>query len=506
MYNLAEEQTDMNRALWFCTQTKAARRVWCGAGIVLLLAASAPGVTYYYVNAARPNDSGNGLTWATAKQTIQAAVDLAASGDTVWVTNGVYTLGGRPAPGSTLSNRVCISKPITVRSVNGWTGTTIQGAGPYGSAAVRCAFLSNSCTLTGFTLSGGYTASAGDVRMQCSGGGVIIYGSCSLVNCRVQNSRASWLGGGAFVNNGGTLNNVTFFGNVAGLEGGGAWLGGGATMRGGAFTGNDAKRGGGAQLHDASIRSVSLAQNGATESGGGLYLSDGARGYDLTFSNNTAGDRGGGAHLLGASVISNATFYYNEAATNGGGVFLTTNCFVYNALMHKNTARNEGGGAYLNGGGALHSCTIASNRAARGGGVTCYSKGSNVNCIIYYNLATIEGNNHYGHDTGMRYVSCCLTPYPSGPQNAGGNITNAPQFVNVSDNYHLNANSPCIDAGTNLPWMAGAEDLDGNPRIYDGRVDMGCYEFIPEPASWGVLGLFAIYKLRFTIWQRRRRR
>ncbi len=45
--------------------------------------------------------------------------------------------------------------------------------------------------------------------------------------------------------------------------------------------------------------------------------------------------------------------------------------------------------------------------------------------------------------------------------------------------YHLSPDSPCINAGTpdasglNLPPM----DLAGNYRIWDDRVDMGCYEF-----------------------------
>jgi len=44
-------------------------------------------------------------------------------------------------------------------------------------------------------------------------------------------------------------------------------------------------------------------------------------------------------------------------------------------------------------------------------------------------------------------------------------------------NLRLLANSPCINAGTNQAWMVGAFDLDGNPRIAGGRVDMGAYEY-----------------------------
>lgn len=55
--------------------------------------------------------------------------------------------------------------------------------------------------------------------------------------------------------------------------------------------------------------------------------------------------------------------------------------------------------------------------------------------------------------------------------------TNQPEY------YQLSSGSPCINTGTadttgiNLPPM----DLAGNWRIWDGRIDMGCYEYGSEP-------------------------
>jgi len=58
-----------------------------------------------------------------------------------------------------------------------------------------------------------------------------------------------------------------------------------------------------------------------------------------------------------------------------------------------------------------------------------------------------------------------------------GNIANAPLFMDAaSGNFRLQSNSPCINAGRNADARDGS-DLDGNPRIVGGTVDIGAYEF-----------------------------
>ena len=69
-----------------------------------------------------------------------------------------------------------------------------------------------------------------------------------------------------------------------------------------------------------------------------------------------------------------------------------------------------------------------------------------------------------------------------------GNIDEDPLFVGGDPfSYELTKYSPCIDAGT--PDTTGlhlpATDLAGNPRIFNGRIDIGAYEYqgygIDEP-------------------------
>lgn len=187
--------------------------LWC---LTVSLSASA---AVRYVDANSPNPVPPFTSWQTAAREIQRAVDLSSAGDEILVTNGVYSSGiSRPAQGSTLTNRVCLDKAVTLRSVNGPLVTIIEGYQTTprwadSSVAVRCAYVGSGAILEGFTLTKGDTRNEGPWISDANGGGVFCQSPNSLVRrCIIQGNVAYGEGGGAF---GGRLENCLIIRNSA---------------------------------------------------------------------------------------------------------------------------------------------------------------------------------------------------------------------------------------------------------------------------------------------------
>lgn len=169
-----------------------------------------PNVIWYV--STNGNDSAAGTNWATAKQTIQVAINAASTGDTVLVSNGVYAAGGMAAGGN-WGTRVVLTIPIPVRSVNGAAVTIIKG-----DSGTRGAYVCNGAVLDGFTVRDGYTDfywdSWGDRRQ---GGGVFCEPSGVVANCIIRNNFAMENGGGVYR---GIIRNCYITAIESGAEGG----------------------------------------------------------------------------------------------------------------------------------------------------------------------------------------------------------------------------------------------------------------------------------------------
>src|SRR5215469_3525838 len=201
--------------------------------LVVSTSISAAAATHY-VDANSPGPVPPYLSWATAATVIQDAVDVASGGDEIVATNGTYAAGGHAVYNS-FTNRVALTKPLLLRSVNGPAFTAIQGyqipGVTNGPAAIRCVYLTNGAILSGFTVTNGGTLSgilySNDYNYQQIGGGVWCETGAAVTNCLIVGNSATDFGGGAY---GGTLYDCTLAGNLTaiGLGGGGATEGGGA--------------------------------------------------------------------------------------------------------------------------------------------------------------------------------------------------------------------------------------------------------------------------------------
>ena len=411
-----------------------------------LLAFRIPAATLY-VSLTSTNPVPPYAGWSVAATNIQDAINATAPGDLVLVTNGIYR--GLVTNGNN-AGTIVTTNAITIQSVNGSSATWIDG----NHSSWSCAVLADGTTLAGFTITNGYGFNGGAVN--CATTNVFI-SNCLIVS---NTAWAHYAGGVLY----GTLSNCTLLGNNSANGGGAAY----ATLINCTLVGNTSTSGGGA--YGCTLVNCILAYNQALQGGGANFSTL----NNCVVSNNTAtlisfptGNTPalGGGLFFGSANNCNISYnhvvnpYGDSRIVEGGGAY---DAALTNCLLFMNTANQYfggGGGAY---GGTLNNCTIVANSTYANGGGT-YNSTVN-NSIIRFNGANYSGGT-------LNYcVTIQLAP-------GAGNITNDPAFVNQSAyDFHLQSNSPCINSGNNS-YVTTATDLDGNPRIKGGTVDMGAYEY-----------------------------
>jgi hypothetical protein len=432
--------------------------------LALLTLNASAGTLYVDLNSTNPVSPYS--DWSTAATNIQNAVDAASTGDLILVNDGIYQTGGRVVYGA-MSNRVAVTKAITVRSVNGPSVTMIMGyqvpGTTNGDAAVRCVYLGDGALLSGFTLTHGATRGAGDFNNEQCGGGIWCTSPNAVVtNCQVLGNSTAQYGGGAYQ---GAFNNCQISGNTAAICGGGVYL---STLTNCTLAGNFARASGGAAIN-ATLAKCTLTSNSAQYGGG----ASGGTLSQCTLSGNFAEIWGGGVN---GGALDNCVLTNNRASA-GGGAF---NSSLNNCILAGNSAR-YGGGAEE---GTLNNCGLTANSASSGGGsdgstlFNCTLTGNSAslegggsangtlnNCIVYFNHAPISPNASRGNLT-----NCCTTPLPA---SGVGNLDFDPQ---LADFLHLSAGSPCRGAGS-AAYATGV-DIDG--EHWAQVPSIGCDEFYAD--------------------------
>lgn len=330
---------------------------------------------------------------------------------------------------------------LTIESVNGAAVTIIDGGGSTRAANFGEGYGADVVTntlLRGFTVRNGYAS---------YGGGGIIFGTAE--SCIVENNTAE--------------------------VGAGSW---GGVRIDCVFRNNKATGEGGAMYYGTAIR-CTMSDNYSDYYAGAMSY---GTAYQCTMTGNEAAY--GGAL---SDTVANACIITNNSAYLGAGSFYAT---CSNCLFVANTVFGGGGAGYY---GKYDHCTFVGNHAEAGGALYC---GTASNCIFAGNTSDYDDSGKDTLGTAVAYSLASDVVDNAGP--GTGVISGDPKFADAaSGDFRLLPDSPCINAG-DPEFPFGGEDLHGNPRVRNGRTDMGAFEgllagstgvFAETPQGGGLLPL-----------------
>lgn len=408
-----------------------------GSGTLTITEPSGGG-NVWYVNESNQNPGG-GTSWSTAFTDLQDALDVAASGNQIWIAEGNYT------------------------------PTDLGGSTDPRHASYRL--------LAGVEIYGGFLGNETDVdQRQPNLYQVFLTGDLNADDDQ---------GGDNSENAYHVLIAADLWGLRAILDGvritGGNADGSGRDEFGGGLLITDYSPG---STADVVVNQSKFVKNSANNGGAiGMYSPDAQLAVIHTiFEKNSATVRGGGIHTLGPTWVYDSLLVGNTSEIVGGTIYTNSSYLVlYNNTIVQNSSQFVGG-LYIASSGNVQASNniIWGNRDYNGAHYQIYTENGG-SLVTNYN---------------------CVQPIADYSLPGSGNIDLHPKFIDEfgadgqlgtgDENFRLLQQSPCIDAADNTV-VVNATDLDGNNRQVDDPytvdtgnnptgapvVDMGAYEHVP---------------------------
>lgn len=430
----------------------------------LVLWAAAAGATTWTVNDttdAVDANPGNGVC-ATAADTctLRAAVMEANAypgDDTIIVSAGTHHLtitAGNGAAGGDLD----ITEDLVL--VGFGAANTVIDASAVGRAFLvqRSGSFLVSATLQNLAITG---ATSGALKVS-SGDSAVLDG----VELRGNSSGA---GGGAYVEGDLTLDGAVIADNHATNNGGGVFVavGGSLTVTGGSrFEGNTAGMHGGAIYADGgvSVYEGEFLHNAAGGSGGAICVTN-LGGLSIAgnparplFAGNTADTTGGAVYSWtdgpGARLVRWADFVGNVSGGRSGGLDATGPHQVLGCSFRGNIAQGGGGGGASLDGGEVQDCEFSDNRSAGAGSAVDLGADATIeNCTLHGNLTPAGGALYVG--SGVTATARALTVTGNG----GGGVFTQGSFLPSFSIVFGNQGGDCLGPGV---VSSGGYNIDGD--------------------------------------------
>jgi hypothetical protein len=419
-----------------------------------------------------------------------------------------HATGGRGGDGFT--TRQCTTYYCTTHFYGGMGGAG-QGGGLYasgGSLTLATSTVANNQATAGAAGLDGFSGPG-------QGGGLHNIGMLTVTGSTFSGNTANVFGGGIYNSGMLTVTGSTLSGNTATYNGGGIYNSGMLTVTGSTVSSNTAGHGGGiSNSGTLTITGSTLAGNTAGGFGGGIYnegrLPVTVGTLTVTFSTLSGNSAavGGGIENEGTLTVTGSTFSADTGRLDGGGIENENQFDLNRARLTVSNSTLSGNSTGYFGGGirtvfappiTLTNVTLTANRsgtAGAGGGLVAHmavlhntliagnfnGPGGRAPDDVWTGAGSLDpggDNNLIGDGTGMTGLSNGV----NGNQVGTGDHPIDPRLGPLADNggptltHALLPGSPAIDAGNN----AYATDFDqrgpGFPRIVNGIIDIGAFEF-----------------------------